>query len=78
MLADFEVEGKARARIPGQCLGMVQNPCSNGLWWSCVWWSWWKVDSSRSWHRLVHSMFTLSGMAIVTNCAKILSEAFGV
>ena len=36
-----------------------------------------KVDSCRSWHGLVHSMFTL-GMANVTNCAKILREAFGM
>ena len=42
MLADFGVEGKGRARIRGQCLGMVRSPCSNGQWWSGVWWSWWK------------------------------------
>ena len=51
MWADFEVEGIGRARIRGQCLGMVRNPCYNGLGWSCVWLSWYKVDSSRSWRK---------------------------
>ena len=76
MWVDCEVEGKGRARTRGLCLDRVRNPCSNGLWCSCVWWSWWKVDSSRSWHRLVNSMFTFSGMTNVTNCARFSSEAF--
>ena len=78
--ADFEVEGKGHAQIRGQYLDRVRNPCSDGLWWSRVWWSWWRAD--RSWHRVVFSstnpMFTFSRMANVTNCVKLSSEAFGI